>query len=235
MATTVDRPDENARQDPDLKGDLTREADSDADSAPDGAPDRAPDPEGSGRGGARSWWRRALPVVVVLLTFGVLGAGGYVAYELLIDSAAQPDEEEVARAAAAVEDAVAPDVIDQVRETVSETHTALNRELGYGEIERLDIAEFDDQHGRQIRDELGEVIDAVDHDALVRDLESARELLRIGVEGRDRDALVWAHRIMHDLDYFAFNPDQEGTYWQATLTLEGDDNGAMSYLAEVRG
>lgn len=230
MATTVDRPDD-ARQDPDLKGDQVR----DPEGPPDPASDPAADPDGGARDGARSWWRRALPVVIVLLTFGVLGAGGYVAYELLIDTAAQPDEEEVARAAAAVEDAVAPDVIDQVRETVSETHTVLNQELGYGEIESLDLAEFDDEYGSQIRDELGEVIDEVDHDVLARDLEAARELLRIGVEEGDRDALVWAHRIVHDLDYFAFNPDQEGTYWQATLTLEGEENGAMSYLAEVRG
>ncbi len=180
--------------------------------------------------------RRILPLLLVVLTLGVLGAGGYLGYRLLVDGPATPDEGDVARAAAQVEESVDEDVIDTVRETVAEAHGVLNEQLGFDRVDRVDFAEFEEEHGRPVRERIDEVLRELDDDVLRRDLGSVQELLVLGAEREDNEALSYAHRILHDLDHFAFNPDEEdANYWAATITLEGEDNEAQQYLAELRG
>lgn len=194
----------------------------------------APPPEDVSDGGSRGWFRRVVPVLLVLLTLGALGGGGYLAYTMLVDTVDGPDQEDVDRAAAAVEESVDEDVLATVRNVVGETHAEMNEALGYGRIDNLDIDEFSAEVGEGVHERLGEVLAEVDHDTLVEDLTTSRDLLEHGMANDDREALRWSHRILHDLDYFAFNPDEEGVYFEATLTLTGERTEAHEMVASLR-
>jgi hypothetical protein len=182
----------------------------------------------------QGWFRRTLPALFVLVVLGGLGGAGFYGYSVLVGTVDGPDEAAVAEAAAAVEDAIDPDALPAVRAVVSGSHAEMNEAVGFGRLESLDVVDFRNAYGDPITAQLNEVIDQVDHETLVLDLEATRDLLAIGVETDDRDALMWAHRVLHDLDYFAFNPDEEGAYYAATATLEGDLTDAHRYLATVR-
>lgn len=181
--------------------------------------------EGAGR------IRGAIAAAVALLTVGALVGGGYLAWTLLTDIA-EPDEDEVAEAADRVERALPAADREEAREAVARGHDQLNEHLAYGGIERLDIAAFEERVGAPMREELAAIAAAVDDTELRTDLEAVVALLEFGAQRDDPEALKLAHRVLHDLDYFAFNPDAEGRYWGATVMLEGEDNPAQAYLSD---
>lgn len=180
----------------------------------------------------RSWGRRIVPVLVVLVTLGIIGGGAYVAYSMLMGTGG-PEDEDVARASQQVEDAVDDDVIDEVREVIADTHEELNQAFGYGGLEDPDYTEIERETVAPVQGRLADILEEVDDPALERDLESVRRFLEIGIERGDDQALAFAHRVLHDLDYFAFNPNGDGHYWGATITLEGEDNETQTYLSEL--
>jgi hypothetical protein len=182
--------------------------------------------------GKRSWGRRIIPVLVVIVALGIIAGGAYVAYSLLL-GAGGPADEDVARASQQVEDAVDEEVIDDVREVIADTHEELNQAFGYGGLEDPDYAEIESETVEPVRGRLADIIEDVDDPALERDLGSVDRFLELGIERGDDQALAFAHRVLHDLDYFAFNPNGDGRYWGATITLEGEENEAQAYLSEL--
>lgn len=181
----------------------------------------------------RGWLRRLVPVLVVLVSLGILAGGAYVAWQLLVETTSGPADEDIARASEQVQEAVGPDVIDEVRATISESHDRLNEAFGYGGLDDVDFAESEQEVADPVAERLEDLLAEVDDTSLERDLRTVIRFLEIGVERENIDALAWAHRVLHDLDYFAFNPDEEGNYWEATVTLEGEENEAQRYLAEL--
>jgi predicted negative regulator of RcsB-dependent stress response len=174
--------------------------------------------------------RTAIAALLVFVTFGFLGVAGYVGWQYI--SEVGPDAQRIEEASQRVEAAVAPEVLPDVRRVVADTHETLNQEIAFGRLEGLDYDEFEETVVEPVIALLEDVLADVDDAALTRDLETVIELLRIGTARQDPEALQFAHRVLHDLDYFAFNPESNGTYWGATVTLEGEDNPAQQYLAD---
>jgi hypothetical protein len=175
--------------------------------------------------------RRLAPVLAVLLALATLGVVAYGVWLYTGRGGDPPDEEEVAEAAARVEDAVEPGALDEVRTAIGEIHETLNNRIGYGSLDDVDYGTFGREVAVPARRRLVGVVEQVDDAALRRDLEAVRALLRA-----EPERLKYAHRVLHDLDHFAFNPENSSKeYWAATVLLEGRDNPAQRYLAGAGG
>lgn len=178
--------------------------------------------------------RRVVPAIVVVISLGVIAGGAYLGWQMLID-AGGPADEDIARASAQVEEAVDPAVIDDVRVTIAETHEELNGAFGFGGLDDPDLEELDREVARPVATRVADLAGEIDDPDLERDLSTVVRLLEVGIERGDPRALAYAHRVLHDLDYFAFNPNGDGSYWEATVTLEGGENDTQRYLAELDG
>ncbi|OMF18525.1 hypothetical protein BK133_30425 [Paenibacillus sp. FSL H8-0548] len=79
---------------------------------------------------------------------------------------------------------------------------------------------FDPQQYRTIGSELAEL------QGLEIDMQNLIELAAIANEKHDPDALRYMHRILHDLDLYAFPEDESinGDYWGVTNTAPAPDN-----------
>ncbi|MBW3576306.1 MAG: hypothetical protein KY462_00920 [Actinobacteria bacterium] len=186
-------------------------------------------------GGGRVWRRRLAALAAVLAALAALAALAYGGWRLVRDTLEPPDRQRIEQAAERVQAAVPRDELDAVRGAVARAHQQLNADLGYGAIGSLDHGNFRRQTAGPIAGQLREVAIRVDDPAISRDLETVATLLQIGAERGDPEALQLAHRVVHDLDHFAFNPDPgQREYWGATVTLEGGDNPAQRYVAQHR-
>lgn len=182
----------------------------------------------SGRPGRTRRW---LPALVMIVAIGLLAGGGYLVWSMLIE-AGEPDDDEVAEAADRVERSVPADTLEAARGSVGDSHARLNEHLGHGGLDQLDLAAFEADVAAPVRAELTDLAAAVDDPELRTDLETVVALLELGTAQEDLEALRLAHRVLHDLDHFAFNPDGAGRYWGATVTLEGEDNTARRYVRD---
>lgn len=180
-----------------------------------------------GPGRARRW----VPALVMIVTLGLLAGGAYLVWSMLIE-AGEPDDNEVAEAADRVERSVPEGTLEAARDAVGDSHARLNEHLGHGGLDRLDLAAFESDVAAPLREELSDLAATVDDPELRTDLDTVVALLALGTEREDPEALRLAHRVLHDLDHFAFNPDRDGRYWGATVTLEGEDNAARRYVGD---
>ncbi|GFP24139.1 hypothetical protein HKBW3S09_01605, partial [Candidatus Hakubella thermalkaliphila] len=87
-------------------------------------------------------------------------------------------------------------------------------------------------YGRQIDQLLPLIADP----NLKRDLIAFRDLLEVAAEEKLEVALRYAHRVIHDLDYWVFNTEtfSGGTrdYWAATITLEKKETRYHKWLQD---
>lgn len=85
-----------------------------------------------------------------------------------------------------------------------------------------------------IVDRVYDIIAKIDSETLKQDLEAFVLAFSKAYEEKDVDLLIWAHRIVHDLDYWVFNYETVSggsrNYWGATITLGGDNAFAKTVL-----
>lgn len=118
---------------------------------------------------------------------------------------------------------------DRVREMVASMHARLNDLAGWGKIRSLDWERFAQEEPDFTR-QLDALVSATKDPKLNADFQIARELIRRAAAQRDGKALLYAHRILHDLDCRVFEVHCTDTYWGYTVSLEGPDNPALRYL-----
>lgn len=72
--------------------------------------------------------------------------------------------------------------------------------------------------------------------SLKRDLSTFKGLLEVAAGNKLKVALLYAHRVIHDLDYWVFNAETVGggtrDYWGATITLEKEETRYHKWLED---
>jgi hypothetical protein len=113
-----------------------------------------------------------------------------------------------------------------VKQTFKGLHDEFNDLAGYGGISKfLDRnsekwSQFEKFKPGQSYEELRK---AVKNPELEQDLKNLEALIDYAKQEHDSQALRYAHRIAHDLDYWVFNwkREREDDYWGVTHVLEG--------------
>lgn len=172
--------------------------------------------------------------ILIALLITIVGALGW---QLIIRNqlnSAPPEQMEVHNAVIldSVQDSKA------VAQYVSDIHDRLNTLACYTEAS-LYSAEgagwmFLKQDMSIINGRLDSIKPLVEDAAFLEDMDNLSALLNIASEQREYDALVYAHRIIHDLDYYVFKSPlslaEPSDNWGATVTLEGLNSAAKRWL-----
>jgi len=146
-----------------------------------------------------------------------------------------PKEETLQKATEKVESLIGSENLSKVGSQIRWIHSKMNRLTGWEGIKAF--VSQDDETWRvftdpekglaiQFRSNIESILPLVEEDEdLKTDLETFQRFIDIATEMKLDIALVYAHRIIHDLDYWVFNCKtvSEGSrdYWGATATLEG--------------
>ena len=186
----------------------------------------------SGTGGpARRRARRAAVLAMVLAAAAVAAAAWWNRAWLggLFFRPEAPAAAELARVREEVQRRAADP--QRLAQGVAALHERLNQLAGWDRIRNLDWEAFRRDEPAYTR-QLDELASQAGDPRLHADLQVAAELLRRAAAGKDDRALLYAHRILHDLDCRVFQVHCTETYWGYTVTLEGPGNPALRYLGE---
>lgn len=178
-------------------------------------------------------------IIVVLLT----GCFGVPLPENLSErsKSAKPNDEEVEKAQQELK-SIETQELPPIQEEVRQLHIIMNNLTGWGQLDK-----YSDENGsgwdtvasylageENIVDRVYDIIAKIDSETLKQDLEAFVLAFSKAYEEKDVDLLIWAHRIVHDLDYWVFNYETVSggsrNYWGATITLEGDNAFAKTVL-----
>ena len=176
-------------------------------------------------------------IFLSLLVALLITAVGALGWQLMIWNrpiSAPPEQVDVHNAAVldSVQDSKA------VAQYVSDIHDKLNTLACYTEPS-LYSAEgagwlFLKQNMSIINGRLESIKPLVEAAAFLEDIDNLSALLNIALEQKEYDALVYAHRIIHDLDYYVFKSPlslaEPSDNWGATVTLEGLNSSAKRWL-----
>jgi len=133
---------------------------------------------------------------------------------------------------------------DATEGEVANFHERMNDMVGWGHWRRFTdksgwrAAEFEwTQLQNDIEDSNGlvararEVSSKVESESLKQDLEAFARALELASETKEVNLLKFAHRIVHDLDYWLFkHGDRNPDYWGVTATLEGENSPVTKFL-----
>mgnify|MGYP001490774210 CR=1 FL=1 len=147
-----------------------------------------------------------------------------------------PAQESLEKARSRVVETFSDEDLHTVQQAVHEMHETLNDLVGWGRIKTYvsqDDATWgpivDPKEGVAVKliEEVDKLLPLVEDETLKLDFQAFRKLIEIAAEKRLDVALMYAHRMIHDLDYWVFNVDKSSDtsrdYWGATATLHGKD------------
>ncbi len=132
-------------------------------------------------------------------------------------SASPPDEETLSEIRQSI------NITEETQEYISLAHYNINNTVCWGGWRFLK-----EDTGWELigRDEIPEavknvksVLNQAQNEKLKADLEKTLYLIDKGMKLRDVGSLIDAHRILHDLDRFVFNPESGYEYYGVTKTL----------------
>lgn len=114
-------------------------------------------------------------------------------------------------------------------EYVSQIHDDLNNMVGYGDISLFTPEGPGWIVFKQKMPSISAKLDSIKSlggsGPILEDLAIFSTLLNIGLELREHQAMVYAHRIIHDLDYYVFESPRSvsdpSDNWDSTITLNG--------------
>lgn len=184
-----------------------------------------------GNRGAGGIARRWMAVVALLLLAGA-GVAAWWNRDELADRFFRPGEppaevvEEAREKAGTI--ALEP---GRAAKMVAQLHARLNDLAGWGRIRSVDWERLAREEPG-LTEPLDQLVGATPDPKLKADFQVARELIRRAVAERDSRALLYAHRVLHDLDCRVFEVHCTETYWGYTVSLEGPDNPAVRYLGD---
>jgi hypothetical protein len=102
-----------------------------------------------------------------------------------------------------------------VRNVVALIHDSLNERTGFGNFRSLESPEASTWDYLNIAPFMDErlyekLAQALPVSSFVKDLQSANELAEIAIRDKNVKAVIYLHRIFHDLDYWAFEEGTQG-------------------------
>lgn len=168
-------------------------------------------------------------IAALIMALGTLG------WQLLMRNAPSTELREPSIHHAAIRDSFSN--LKAATGYVSQLHDELNNMVGHGDI-TLFTPEgrgwvILEEKMPSINTKLDRIKALGGTAPFLEDLDTFSRLLNLGLEFRDHQAMKFAHRIIHDLDYTVFeSPKRESdlTYWGATITLEGRNSTAKRWL-----
>jgi hypothetical protein len=182
--------------------------------------------------------------VAAMVIWNLTGANPY--YEIpalaLFDQPKKPPEQEqTTKTAELMQTSIDSQHLEKIQAAVHQMHKKLNSLTGWGSINFFvdqsnpkwkEVEQLSESYGTQIEQLLPLIADQ----DLKRDLITFKGLLEIAAEEKLEVALRYAHRVIHDLDYWVFNsatePLGERDYWAATITLEKESTRYHQWLED---
>ncbi|GAF67189.1 hypothetical protein BTS2_4100 [Bacillus sp. TS-2] len=89
--------------------------------------------------------------------------------------------------------------VEQVHQFISNIHQQWNDIVGWGGYQNLNFEKLADVL-KETEAEILEIKKLISDERIIEDLENAKSLFVIGVEQENQIAIVYVHRIFHDLD-----------------------------------
>lgn len=137
--------------------------------------------------------------------------------------------------------------LQTVKDSIHQMHEVLNQLLTYGGIKKY-VSQDDEtwkvftdpQSGltAQFKSTVDELLPLIGDENLKLDLQTFQRFMEIATEMRLSISLAYAHRVIHDLDYWVFNSDADTDdvrdYWGATATLHGKEGNPYYYWLESK-
>jgi len=126
--------------------------------------------------------------------------------------------------------------LQTVKDSIHQMHAVLDQLLTYGGIKKY-VSQDDEtwkvftdpQSGltAQFKSTVDKLLPLIGDENLKLDLQTFQRFMDIAAGERLSIALAYAHRMIHDLDYWVFNSDADSggvrDYWGATATLHGKE------------
>lgn len=137
--------------------------------------------------------------------------------------------------------------LQTVKDSIHQMHEALDQLLTYGGIKKY-VSQDDEtwkvfadpQSGltAQFTSTVDKLLPLIGDENLKLDLQTFQRFMEIASEKRLSISLAYAHRVIHDLDYWVFNSDADTDdvrdYWGATATLHGKAGNPYYYWLESK-
>jgi|GEM_PF-3639054 len=131
-----------------------------------------------------------------------------------------------------------PEQLDYVEAHIEDMHSRINGLIGWGGLYQFESPnseawEMFDELLTETSSTIEKLITLIDIESIRVDLQTFHLILNHAYTKRDTAALRYAHRIIHDLNYWVFNRGLRkatSDYWRATITLEGENTSISRWV-----
>ncbi|MEY8349694.1 hypothetical protein AALF16_15575 [Bacillus cereus] len=158
-------------------------------------------------------------IVGILGTIIIMGIASYSLMKVFLYYASKPAG---ISAMPQVEDAKEK---KKVLEFIRSTHESYNNFLNYGKAERYTEGDWDQllQWFHQQEPALKSVHTEIKNEKIKRDVRRSYDILKKGIESKNIEYVVYAHRVYHDLDILVNKYTGETNIWGYTEFGDGKD------------